>query len=196
MFTLKQIILITLLLTIPHFALADNWKIDPAHTSVEFKIKHLMISWVKGTFTDVKGAVVFDEAEPGKASVNVQIATASVDTGTKKRDDDLRSPNFFDAATYPVMSFVSKKIVVADGVPSQIHGDLTIHGQTRDVVLDVEDFSQIVTDPWGNTRRGASATTTINRKDFGLTWNKALEAGGVVVGEEVRISLEVELIKE
>ena len=196
MFTLKRIILITLLLAIPHLSFAENWKIDPAHTAVEFKIKHLMISWVKGTFTDVKGAVVFDETEPGKSSVNVQIATASVDTGTKKRDDDLRSPNFFDAATYPVMSFVSKKIVVADGVPSQIHGDLTIHGQTRDVVLDVEDFSQIVTDPWGNTRRGASATTTINRKDFGLTWNKALEAGGVVVGEEVRISLEVELIKE
>jgi polyisoprenoid-binding protein YceI len=196
MFTLKRIILITLLLAIPHLSFAENWKIDPAHTSVEFKIKHLMISWVKGVFTDVQGTAVFDDADPGKASVNVQIATASVDTGTKKRDDDLRSPNFFDAATYPVMSFVSKKIVVADGVPSQIHGDLTIHGQTRDVVLDVEDFSQIVIDPWGNTRRGASATTTINRKDFGLTWNKALEAGGVVVGEEVRISLEVELIKE
>ena len=196
MFTLKRIILITLLLAIPHLSFAENWKIDPAHTSVEFKIKHLMISWVKGVFTDVQGTAVFDDADPSKASVNVQIATASVDTGTKKRDDDLRSPNFFDAATYPVMSFVSKKIVVADGVPSQIHGDLTIHGQTRDVVLDVEDFSQIVTDPWGNTRRGASATTTINRKDFGLTWNKALEAGGVVVGEEVRISLEVELIKE
>ena len=196
MFTLKRIILITLLLAIPHLSFAENWRIDPAHTSVEFKIKHLMISWVKGVFTDVQGTAVFDDADPGKASVNVQIATASVDTGTKKRDDDLRSPNFFDAATYPVMSFVSKKIVVADGVPSQIHGDLTIHGQTRDVVLDVEDFSQIVTDPWGNTRRGASATTTINRKDFGLTWNKALEAGGVVVGEEVRISLEVELIKE
>ena len=196
MFTLKRIILITLLLAIPHLSFAENWKIDPAHTSVEFKIKHLMISWVKGVFTDVQGTAVFDDADPGKASINVQIATASVDTGTKKRDDDLRSPNFFDAATYPVMSFVSKKIVVADGVPSQIHGDLTIHGQTRDVVLDVEDFSQIVTDPLGNTRRGASATTTINRKDFGLTWNKALEAGGVVVGEEVRISLEVELIKE
>lgn len=195
MFTLKRIILITLLLAIPHFSFAENWKIDPAHTSVEFKIKHLMISWVKGVFTDVQGTVVFDDADPGKSSVNIQIATASVNTGNKKRDDDLRSPNFFDAATYPVMSFVSQKIVVADGVPSQIHGDLTIHGQTRDVILDVEDFSQTVTDPWGNTRRGASATTTINRKDFGLTWNKALEAGGVVVGEEVRISLEVELIK-
>ena len=196
MFILKKIFLITLLLAIPHFAVAEKWKIDPAHTAGEFKIKHLMISWVKGTFTDVKGSVVFDETEPSKSSVNVQIATASVDTRNKKRDDDLRSPNFFDATTYPVMSFVSQKIVVADGVPSQIHGELTLHGETRAVILDVEEFSSTITDPWGNIRRGASASTTINRKDFGLTWNKALEAGGVVVGEEVRISLEVELIKE
>ena len=196
MFTLKRIILITLLLAIPHLSFAANWKIDPAHTSVEFKIKHLMISWVKGVFTDVKGTAVFDDADPGKAGVNVQIATASVDTGNKKRDDHLRSPDFFDVASYPVMSFVSKKVTVADGIPTQINGELTLHGETRDVILEVEDFSQTITDPWGNTRRGASATTTINRKDFGLTWNKALEAGGVVVGEEVRISLEVELIKE
>ena len=196
MFILKRIILITLLLAIPHFSFAENWKIDPAHTSVEFKIKHLMISWVKGTFTDVQGAVIFDEAEPEKAAVNIQIATASVDTGNKKRDDHLRSPDFFDVASYPVMSFVSKEVTVANGIPTQINGELTLHGETRAVTLEVEEFSPTITDPWGNTRRGASASTTINRKDFGLTWNKALEAGGVVVGEEVRISLEVELIKE
>lgn len=196
MFTLKRIILITLLLAIPHFSFADNWKIDPAHTAVEFKIKHLMISWVKGVFTDVQGSAVFDEADPDKSSVEVQIATASIDTNNKKRDDHLRSPDFFDVATYPAMSFVSKEVVIEDGSPAQIHGELTLHGQSRSVTLEVEDFSQEVVDPWGNTRRGASASTTINRKDFGLTWNKALEAGGVVVGEEVRISLEVELIKE
>ncbi len=195
MFLLKRICLITLLLAIPHFSFAENWKIDPVHTTVEFKIKHLMISWVKGTFSDVQGAVTFDEAEPEKAAVNVQISTASVDTGNKKRDDHLRSPDFFDAASYPVMSFVSKKVTVANGIPTQINGELTLHGETRTVTLDVEEFSPTITDPWGNTRRGASASTTINRKDFGLTWNKALEAGGVVVGEEVRISLEVELIK-
>jgi polyisoprenoid-binding protein YceI len=196
MYTLQKFFLVTLILLIPQFALAENWKIDPAHTAVEFKIKHLMISWVKGTFTDVQGAVIFDEAEPEKAAINVQIATASVDTGNKKRDDDLRSPNFFDAASYPVMSFVSKEVVVANGILTQINGELTLHGETRPVTLEVKDFSQTVVDPWGNTRRGASAATTINRKDFGLTWNKALEAGGVVVGDEVRISLEVELIKE
>ena len=195
MFILKRIILITLLLAIPHFSFAENWKIDPVHTAVEFKIKHLMISWVKGTFTDVQGAVIFDETEPEKAAVNIQIATASVDTGNKKRDDHLRSPDFFDVASYPVMSFVSKEVTVANGIPTQINGELTLHGETRAVTLDVEEFSPTITDPWGNTRRGASASTTINRKDFGLTWNKALEAGGVVVGEEVRISLEVELIK-
>ena len=188
----KRFLILTLLLTIPHISFADNWKIDPAHTAVEFKIKHLMISWVKGTFTDVQGAVVFDEAEPEKAAVNVQIATASVDTGNKKRDDHLRSPDFFDVASYPVMSFVSKKVTLANGIPTEIIGDLTLHGETRAVTLDVEEFSPTIIDPWGNTRRGASASTTINRKDFGLTWNKALEAGGVVVGEEVRISLEVE----
>jgi polyisoprenoid-binding protein YceI len=196
MFTFKRLFLIVLILLIPHFSFAANWKIDPVHTAVEFKIKHLMISWVKGTFTDVQGSVVFDEAEPEKAAINVQIATASVDTGNKKRDDDLRSPNFFDAASYPVMSFVSKEVVVANGILTQINGELTLHGETRPVTLEVKDFSQTVVDPWGNTRRGASAATTINRKDFGLTWNKALEAGGVVVGDEVRISLEVELIKE
>jgi polyisoprenoid-binding protein YceI len=195
MYTLQKLFLVTLILLIPQFALAENWKIDPAHTAVEFKIKHLMISWVKGTFTDVQGTAVFDEANPDKSSVNVQIATASVDTSNKKRDDHLRSPDFFDVASYPVMSFVSQKVTVANGVPSKIDGELTLHGETRAVTLDVEDFSQTVIDPWGNTRRGASASTTINRKDFGLTWNKALEAGGVVVGEEVRITLEVELIK-
>jgi polyisoprenoid-binding protein YceI len=195
MHTLQKLFLVTLILLIPQFALAESWKIDPAHTAVEFKIKHLMISWVKGTFTDVQGTAVFDEAEPGKSSVNIQIATASIDTSNKKRDDHLRSPDFFDVVTYPVMSFVSKEVVVANGVPTQINGELTLHGETRAVTLEVEEFSQTVTDPWGNIRRGASASTTINRKDFGLTWNKALEAGGVVVGEEVRISLEVELIK-
>lgn len=192
----KRFFLVLLLLIIPQLALADNWKIDPAHTAVEFKIRHLMVSWVKGVFTDVQGSAVVNDGDYTKSSIQVQIATASINTNNKKRDDHLRSPDFFDVATYPAMSFVSKEVVVADGKPVQIVGDLTIRGETRTVTLVVEDFSQTVIDPWGSTRRGASASTTINRKDFGLTWNKALEAGGVVVGDEVRISLEVELIKE
>ncbi len=196
MLTFKRLFLITLLVMIPHLVLAANWKIDPAHTTIEFKIRHLMISWVKGVFTEVQGTAVTNEADLTKSSVQIQIKTASLNTNNKKRDDHLRSPDFFDVATYPVMTFVSKKVVVADDQLAEIVGDLTIHGVSREVVLEVEDFSQTVTDPWGNTRRGATASTKINRKDYGLTWNKALEAGGVVVGDEVRISLEVEFIRE
>jgi polyisoprenoid-binding protein YceI len=196
MLTFKRLFLITLLVMIPHLVLAANWKIDPAHTTIEFKIRHLMISWVKGVFTEVQGTAVTNEADLTKSSVQIQIKTASLNTNNKKRDDHLRSNEFFDVATYPVMTFVSKKVVVADGQPVEIVGDLTIHGVTREVALEVEDFSQTMTDPWGNTRRGATASTKLNRKDYGLTWNKALEAGGVVVGDEVRISLEVEFIRE
>jgi len=194
--TYKRFFLVLLLLIIPQLTLADSWKIDPAHTTVEFKIRHLMVSWVKGVFTDVQGSAVVNDSDYTKSSIKVEIATASINTNNKKRDDHLRSPDFFDVATHPFLSFVSNEVVVADGKPIQIVGDLTIHGETRTVTLVVADFSQTVIDPWGNTRRGASASTTINRKDFGLTWNKALEAGGVVVGDEVRISLEVEFIKD
>ncbi len=195
MLTFKRIFLVILLVMIPHFALATTWKIDPAHTNVEFKVRHLMISWVKGVFTDVNGTVVINEADLAGPTVKIQIATTSLNTNNKKRDDHLRSPDFFDTATYPVMIFVSRKVIVANGQPVNIVGDLTIRNITKEVSLEVEDLSQTVTDPWGNTRRGATASTKINRKDYGLTWNKVLEAGGVVVGDEIRISLEVEFIK-
>ncbi len=195
MLTFKRIFLVILLVMIPHFALATTWKIDPAHTNVEFKVRHLMISWVKGVFTDVNGTVVINEADLAGSTVKIQIATTSLNTNNKKRDDHLRSPDFFDATTYPVMTFVSKKVLVANGAPIKIVGDLTIRDVTREVEFEIEDFSQTVTDPWGNTRRGATATIKINRKDYGLTWNKVLEAGGVVVGDEIRINLEVEMIK-
>ncbi len=186
----------TLLVMIPHFALATTWKVDPAHTSVEFKVRHLMVSWVKGVFTAVNGTVAIDEADLTKSNLSIQIDTASINTNNSKRDDHLRSPDFFDVATYPVMIFVSKEVTLTNGQAGTIVGDLTIRDVTREVKLEVEDFSQTVTDPWGNTRRGATASTTINRKDYGLTWDKVLETGGVVVGDEVRISLEVELIRE
>ena len=196
MYICKRLLVITLLVILPQLAMADTWKIDQAHTTVEFKIRHLMVSWVKGVFTDVEGTVDIDEADLAKSSVKVRIGTASVDTNNQKRDDHLRSPDFFNAAKFPAMTFVSKQVEVANGQPVKIVGDLTILDVTREVELEVEDFSQTITDPWGNTRRGASASTKISRSDYGLTWNKALEAGGVVVGDEVRISLEVELIKQ
>ncbi len=196
MYFCKNLLIITLLVILPQITLAATWKIDPVHTSVEFKIRHLMVSWVKGVFTEVDGTVDIDPANLAKSTVKVRIGTASIDTNNQKRDDHLRSPDFFAVATFPAMTFVSKKVVVANGQPVQIVGDLTIRDVTREVELKVEDFSQTVTDPWGNTRRGASASTQINRSDYGLTWNKALETGGVVVGDEVHISLEIELIKE
>jgi polyisoprenoid-binding protein YceI len=196
MFLCKRLFFITLLVVLPQIALATTWKIDQAHTSVEFKIRHLMVSWVKGVFSDIEGTVNIDSADLAKSSVKVRIGTASIDTNNQKRDDHLRSPDFFNAAKYPAMTFVSRQVEVANGQPVKIVGDLTILDVTREVVLEVEDFSQTITDPRGNTRRGASASTQINRSDYGLTWNKALEAGGVVVGDEVRISLEVELIQQ
>lgn len=192
---LKRIIFIALFLLIPQIALASTWKIDPVHTAVEFKIRHLMVSWVKGVFTGVDGAVTLDESDLTKSAVTVTVDIASIDTNNQKRDDHLRSPDFFEVAKFPAMTFVSKRVEVANGQPVKIVGDLTIRDVTREVELTVEDFSATVTDPWGNTRRGASATTKINRSDYGLTWNKALETGGVVVGDDVHISLEVELIK-
>lgn len=196
MFNTKKFIIVTLLVLIPQFVFAASWKFDQPHTSIEFKIKHLMVSWVKGVFTDYEGKVVLDDADLSKSSVSITISTSSIDTNNQKRDDHLRSPDFFDVAKFPSMSFVSKRVVVANGVPTSIVGDLTIRDVTREVELTVDEFSQPIVDPWGNTRRGASASTKINRSDYGLTWNKALEAGGVVVGDEVHINLEVELIKE
>lgn len=196
MYLCKRLLVITLLVILPQLAMADTWKIDQAHTTVEFKIRHLMVSWVKGVFSDVEGTVDINPADLAKSSVKVRIGTASVDTNNQKRDDHLRSPDFFNAAKFPAMTFVSRQVEVANGQPVKIVGDLSILDVTREVVLEVEDFSQTVIDPWGNTRRGASASTQINRSDYGLTWNKALEAGGVVVGDEVHISLEVELIKQ
>lgn len=192
----KKIFILTLLVSLPQIALAATWKIDQAHTTVEFKIRHLMVSWVKGVFSDVEGTVDIDPADLAKSTTKVRIGTASIDTNNQKRDDHLRSPDFFNAAKFPAMTFVSRQVEVANGQPVKIVGDLTILDVTREVALEVEDFSQTVTDPWGNTRRGASASTQINRSDYGLTWNKALEAGGVVVGDEVHINLEIELIKQ
>jgi len=140
--------------------------------------------------------VTIDDADITKSKVDVTIDAASIDTANAKRDEHLRSPDFFDVAKYPTLKFVSTKVAKAGEGRLKVTGNLTIHGVTKEVVLDVEGPSPAVKDPWGNTKSGASATTKINRKDFGLTWNKALETGGMVVGEEVLITLEVELLKK
>jgi polyisoprenoid-binding protein YceI len=172
-----------------------NWQIDASHSAAEFAVKHLMISTVKGHFADVTGTVAVDDANPQNPSVDVSIGVASIDTREEKRDAHLRSPDFFDVERYPKITFKSKRAEGPLNGEFKLIGDLTIRDVTREVTLNVESSGTVV-DPWGGQRAGFAATTKINRKDFGLTWNVALEAGGVVVGDEVKISIEVELVKQ
>jgi polyisoprenoid-binding protein YceI len=183
-------------LALPTFACATTWTIDPDHSNVGFKVRHLMVSNVKGDFEKYTGVVEINDKDITKSKVEVSIDTNSINTNVRKRDEHLRSADFFDAAKYPTMTFVSKKVARAGKDELKVTGDLTLHGITKQVVLDVEGPSQESKDPWGNIRKGATATTRINRKDFGLAWNAALETGGVAVGEEITITLEIEMIKK
>jgi polyisoprenoid-binding protein YceI len=183
-------------LFVPTLSSASSWQIDPDHSSIQFKVRHLMVSNVKGVFHKVSGLVEIDDQDITRSRVSVTIETASVDTGVAKRDEDLLSATFFDVARYPTMTFVTKKVVRSGPDSLKVTGDLTIHGVTREVTLDVDGPSPAIKDPWGGMRRGASATTRINRKDFGLTYSKTVETGGMLVGDEVAISLEVEMIRK
>ena len=172
-----------------------TWKIDPAHSNAQFSVRHLMISNVKGEFTRVSGQVLLDPSKPESLSAEATIDVSTINTREPDRDTHLKSPDFFDVAKYPTLTFKSKGAVAGpDGL--KITGDLTIHGTTREVTLEVDGPTPPLKDPWGNTRIGASASTKINRKDFGLVWNQALETGGVLVGDEIRINLDVELVAE
>lgn len=182
-------------LSLPAMAFATTWNIDPEHSNIGFKVRHLMVSNVKGQFDKHSGVVTIDDKDITKSKVEVTIDTASINTNVQKRDDHLRSADFFDVATYPAMTFVSKKVAKAGKDKLKVTGNLTLHGITKEVVLNVEGPTTEIKDPWGVIRRGAVATTKINRKDFGVVWNKALETGGVVVGDEIAITLEVEMIK-
>lgn len=170
-----------------------TWTIDPMHSSVEFAVRHLMITTVRGRFTGVKGTVTLDEADPAKSTVEVVIDAASIDTREPQRDTHLRSADFFDVERFPTLTFRSTKVDGVLGESFALAGDLTIHGVTRPVVLDVQAEGRIK-DAWGGIRSGFTATTKINRSDFGLTWNQLLEAGGVTVSDEVKISLDVQLV--
>ena len=172
-----------------------TWNIDPAHSAAEFKVKHMMISNVKGHFAKVSGALTFDESNLSASRVEASIEAASVETRDPQRDAHLKSADFFDVEKYPALSFKSTSIrIVRDGELA-IEGDLTIRDVTRKVLFTVDGPTPPARDPWGNTRVGVSATTKINRKDFGLTWNAALETGGILVGEEVTITLDVQFVK-
>lgn len=174
---------------LPH---TTTWTVDPAHAEVGFAVRHLMISTVRGRFGAVSGTVVVDSDNPNNSAVDVSIDVTSIDTRQEMRDNHLRSADFFDAANHPIMRFVSKRIVGDVSREFTIVGDLTIRGTTREVELKAR-LEGRANDPWGNERAGFSATGRINRHDFGLDWNQALEAGGVTVGAEVQISIDVEL---
>jgi polyisoprenoid-binding protein YceI len=182
-------------LSLPAMAFATIWNIDPDHSNVGFKVRHLMISNVKGNFEKHTGVVDINDKDITKSKVEVSIDTASINTNVQKRDEHLRSAEFFDVTKYPTMTFVSKKVAKAGKGKLKVTGDLTLHGITKQVVLDVEGPTAESKDPWGVIRRGAVASTKVNRKDFGLVWNKTLETGGVALGDEVTINLEIEMIK-
>ena len=185
---------VAMTLAVPAAGKASVWEIDPAHTSAQFAIRHLMVSTVRGDFRKVSGKVNLDDQDVTQSTVDATIDVASIDTGIAKRDDHLRSPDFFDVAKYPTMTFKSKKIQKGSGDGNyKITGDLTLRGVTKEVVLDFEGNLKPVKSPQGKTLIGGMATTKINRKDFGLTWNAALETGGVAVGEDVTITIDIEM---
>jgi polyisoprenoid-binding protein YceI len=192
----SSLIALTMMIAVPLAASADTWQIDPVHTTVEFTVRHMMISNVRGLFTKVAGTITAKDNDPASVKVEATIDTSSIDTRSADRDADLKSANFLDVAKYPTMTFRSKKIEPAGTGKWKMIGDLTLHGVTKEVTLDVQGPTAPIKDPWGNTRAGASATTKINRKDFGLAWSKVLEAGGAVVGDEVTVSIDVEAVKK
>ena len=174
-----------------------DWNLDATHSQVEFSVKHMMFTTVRGRFGALEGSIRLDSDAPERSSVEVSIDADSLDTRVADRDAHLRSPEFFDVESYPTMEFRSRRVEGPAGSPGesfQVLGDLTIRGVTREVVLDAR-FEGTGTDPWGGTRAGFSAETTIDRRDFGLTWNQALETGGVLVGHEVKIDLQVQAVQ-
>lgn len=196
---MKRLLLFTLgllFLAQPAFAATSTWMIDNDHTLAQFKVQHLVITHVRGNFSKIQGTVILDEADPTKSKVDVTIDARSIDTNVEKRDNHLKSEDFLFVDKYPTITFKSKAIKQGSNGQLNVLGDLTIRGVTKEVELFVTGPTQTITDPWGNQRKGAQATTKINRKDFGLTWNKMMETGGVVVGDDVEITIETELIKQ
>jgi polyisoprenoid-binding protein YceI len=172
-----------------------TWNLDPVHSVAEFKVKHMMISNVKGQFTTISGSLALDETNIANSRVEATIDAASINTRDAQRDTHLKSPDFFDVEKFPTLSFKSTAVKRTGDEELAVTGDLTIHGVTRQVVFNVEGPTAPGKDPWGNTRVGLSAVTKINRKDFGLSWNSALETGGILVGDDVTITLDVQFVK-
>jgi polyisoprenoid-binding protein YceI len=183
-------------LSLPAAAATSTWQIDPNHSAAQFAVRHLGLSTVRGAFTKVSGTIQFDDKDVSKSSVEVTIDAASVDTRVPDRDKDLRSDRFFDAEKYPTLTFKSTKVEQVETGKLRVTGDLTIHGVTKQVVLDVEGPTAAVKDPWGNQRAAANASTKINRQDFGVKWNAKMDNGGWVVGDDVAITIDVEMVQK
>jgi polyisoprenoid-binding protein YceI len=181
-------------LSLPAAAATSTWQIDPNHSAAQFAVRHLAISTVRGAFTKVNGTVQLDDKDISKSSVDVTIDTASVDTRVEARDKDLRSDHFFDVEKYPTITFKSTKVEQVEAGKLKVTGDLTIHGVTKQAVLDVEGPTAPVKDPWGNQRAAVNATTKINRQDFGVKWNAKMDGGGLVVGDDVAITIDAEMV--
>jgi polyisoprenoid-binding protein YceI len=187
---------VCLALVLPPMAGAATYQLDSVHSSIQFKIRHLTVANVTGTFNNYKGSATIEGEDPATLKVEVTIEAASVNTGNEKRDEHLKTPEFLDVAKYPTITFVSKKVMKGDPGKLRITGDLTLHGATREITVDLEGPTPEIKDPWGNFRRGASGTAKIDRRDFGITWNKSLDAGGLVMGNEVTIYVEVEWVRK
>ncbi|HTQ86869.1 MAG TPA: YceI family protein [Candidatus Solibacter sp.] len=182
--------------SLPALAQTTTWQVDPAHTNTQFAVRHLGVSTVRGAFTKTTGQIQLDEKDMTKSQVEITVDMSTLDTRNEGRDKDVKSSNFLDVATFPTMTFKSRKITVAGAGKFKLTGDLTLKGQTKEVTFDVEGPSPAIKDPWGNLRHGASATATINRQDFGVTYNKTLDSGGLVVSNEVQITIDIEFVRK
>jgi polyisoprenoid-binding protein YceI len=180
----------------PSGARAETWNLDPVHSNISFSARHMMISDVRGEFDKFSGAITANDDDPKSVQIEATIDAASINTRSEMRDKDLKGPNFLDVTKYPTLTFKSVKIEPDGDGKWKVTGDLTLHGVTKLVVLEVTGPSPEIKDPYGNTRRGASATTTINRQDFGIAFNKTLDSGGMVVGNDVAITIDVEAVKK
>ena len=187
---------LVLLLGIPVFAFGATYQIDPDHSNFQFKVRHMTVSNVKGEFKKIRGDATIDDSNITGLTVEVHIDAASVNTDHARRDDHLRGEDFFYVAKYPTITFVSKRVTRVDATRLKVIGDLTMRGVTKEITVDVEGPTPEVKDPGGNIRRGATGTSKINRKDFGIAWSKVLGGGGLVVGDEVNISVEIELVRK
>lgn len=193
---LLQVVALVAAFALPSIAQVNRYDVDSAHSAAHFSVRHLGISTVRGHFSKVTGKIQVDEKDATKSQIDVTIDVNTLDTSEPNRDKDVKSENFLDAAKYPTMTFKSKNIsAVADG-KLKMTGDLNIHGVTREVTFDVDGPSPEIKDPWGNLRRGAQATAKINRKDFGVSWNKVMDNGGVVVGDELTITIDLEMTRK